>query len=326
LQDRKGEEMIDPTLERAQGALIGALLGDAIGTQVEFLDPVELAGLPAAALLQFQECGPWHTLPGQPNEDGELLILQTRMLVYQQSYAEAAALQAYHYWLKTDPFTVDPAFQQALITGASDRDYGAQALARLAPIAMMGVHYSLPQIAAWAMQDTALTHSSVICQQISGLYAMLLAEIIDKGLDAPQVLDHLQQWAEALAVDPLILQAIEQAIFLPSSPETRRQFAALAAFQNVIFQLHYAKSMGEALVDTMRLGGDTGTNCVIVGAVFGALAGYSHLPAEWREVLDNCRPQEGVTGVDQPRPDVLWPGSAKALVAELVALKIASEE
>jgi ADP-ribosylglycohydrolase len=314
--------MKDPTLERAQGALFGALLGDAIGTQVEFLDPVELAGLPAAELLQFQECGPWHTLPGQPNEDGELLLLQTRMLVYQQAYAEAPALQAYHYWLKTDPFTVDPAFQQALITGASDRDYGAQALARVAPIALMGVHYSLPQIAAWAMQDTALTHSSVICQQISGLYAMMLAEIVDKGLAAAEVLEHLSQWADELDVDPLVHQTIEQALFLPSTVELRRQFAALAAFQNLIFQLNYAKSIGEALVDTMRLGGDTGTNCVIIGAVFGALAGYSELPADWCETLNNCRPQEGVTGVDQPRPEVFWPGSASALVAELLGLQI----
>lgn len=316
--------MKDPILERAQGALVGALLGDAIGTQVEFLDPVELAGLPAAELLRFQEFGPWHTLPGQPNEDGELLLLQTRMLIYQKSYAEAPALQAYHYWLNTDPFTVDPAFQQALITGASDRDFGAQALARITPIAMMGVHYSLPQIAAWAMQDTALTHSSVVCQQISGLYAMLLAEVIDKGLDATRVLEHLAQWAEELAVDPLVQQAIEQAIFLPSTTESRRQFAALAAFQNLIFQLHYAKSIGEALVDTMRLGGDTGTNCVIVGAVFGALAGYSQLPADWLETLQNCRPQEGVTGVDQPRPEVFWPGSATSLVEELLALQTES--
>jgi ADP-ribosyl-[dinitrogen reductase] hydrolase len=318
--------MKDPVLERAQGALVGALLGDAIGTQVEFLDPVELAGLPAAELLQFQEFGPWHTLPGQPNEDGELLMLQTRMLVYQQSYAEAPALQAYHYWLKTDPFTVDPAFQQALITGASDRDYGVQALARIAPIALMGVHYSLPQIAAWAMQDTALTHSSVICQQISGLYAMLLAEIVDKGLDAPSVLEHLAQWAAELDVDPLVQQAIDQALFLPSTTESRRQFAALAAFQNLVFQLHYAKSMGEALVDTMRLGGDTGTNCVVIGAVFGALAGYSHLPADWRETISNCRPQEGVTGVDQPRPEVFWPGNATTLVEELLALKVETAE
>lgn len=313
--------MKDLKIERAQGALIGALLGDAIGTQVEFVDPAELACMSAAELLQFQDFGPWHTLPGQPNEDGELLLLQIRMLVYQQSYAPAPALQAYHYWLKTDPFTVDPAFQQALISGANDRDFGAQALARLTPIALLGVRYPLSQVATWAIEDTALTHSSLLCQQISGLYAMMLAAIVNEGLDADAVLTRIPQWAGELDADPIIQYAIEQAIFLPSTAELRRDFAALAALQNVLFQLHYAKSIGEALVDTMRLGGDTGTNCVIVAAVFGALAGLSALPTEWCERLAQCRPQEGVTGVDQPRPEVFWPGSANDLVAQLLSLQ-----
>lgn len=310
------------TLDRAQGALVGALIGDAIGTQVEFIDPAELSSLPAAELLSFQECGPWHTLAGQPNEDGELLLLQSRMLVFQKAYSEAAALQAYHYWLKTDPFTVDPAFQQALITGPSARDFGCQALARLTPIAMMGLHYPLAQVANWAMQDTALTHSSLLCQQLSGFYAMMLAEIIDQGLSQEQVVNKLADWAELLDVEPAILQAIDQGLFMPSSAQLRHDHPALATFQNLVFQLHYAKSMGEALVDTMRLGGDTGTNSVIIAAVFGALVGYSHIPIEWREQLLNCRPQEGVTGVDQPRPDIFWPASALELVEQLVSLEI----
>ncbi len=310
------------TLDRAQGALVAALIGDAIGTQVEFIDPSELASLPAADLLSFQEHGPWHTLAGQPNEDGELLLLQTRMLVFQQAYSEAAALQAYHYWLKTDPFTVDPAFQQALITGPSARDFGCQALARLVPIAMMGLHFPISQIANWAMQDTALTHSSLICQQLSGFYAMMLAEIIDQGLTQDEVVNKLSTWAEMLSVEPAILHALDQGLFMPSNAQLRHDYPALATFQNLVFQLHYAKSIGEALVDTMRLGGDTGTNSVIIAAVFGAFVGYSQLPAEWREQLLNCRPQEGVTGVDQPRPDIFWPASALELAEQLVSLEI----
>lgn len=95
----------------------------------------------------------------------------------------------------------------------------------------------------------------------------------------------------------------------------------LAALQNVLFQLLYAKSYNDALVDTLRQGGDTGTRASIVGAVFGALSGVSGLSDEHLAALAQCRPQEGVTGVDQPRPDMVWPQDCLALAKQLVELE-----
>lgn len=308
------------TLQRAQGALTAALVADALGTQFEFCQPAELRRKPAAELLQLQDCGPWHTLAGQPTEEGELMLLQARMLQYCRSYHEDQALSAYRYWLSTEPFALGASLQRAIVGGADERDYTANALARLTPLCILGVHYSLPQIAAWAMADTALTQNALQMQQLSGLYAMLLAKAIDTGADAETLYQDVDVWAQELKVDPAIRQSIQQALFMPGSTELRQQNPALAAFQNLLFQLLYAKSLGEAMVDTIRLGGDTGSNTVIVAAVFGALGGIEQVPQEWRDALKNCRPQDGVTGVEQPRDEMFWPVDAELLAQQLTEL------
>ncbi len=308
------------TLQRAQGALTAALAADALGTQFEFCQPAELRRKPAAELLQLQDCGPWHTLAGQPTEEGELMLLQARMLQYCRSYQENQALSAYRYWLSTDPFALGASLQRALVGGADESDYTANALARLTPLCILGVHYSLPQIAAWAMADTALTQNALQMQQLSGLYAMVLAKAIDTGADAEMLYQDVDVWAQELKVDLAIRQSIQQALFMPGSAELRQQNPALAAFQNLLFQLLYAKSLGEAMVDTIRLGGDAGSNTVIVAAVFGAIGGIDQVPQEWRDALKNCRPQDGVTGVEQPRDEMFWPVDAELLAQQLTEL------
>ena len=47
---------------------------------------------------------------------------------------------------------------------------------------------------------------------------------------------------------------------------------------------------------------------------------FSQLPQEWRDALKNCRPQDGVTGVEQPRDDIFWPVEAELLAQHLTEL------
>jgi ADP-ribosyl-[dinitrogen reductase] hydrolase len=71
---------VEAKVARAQAALLSFLTADALGVQVEFLSSDERSSLNDETLLTLQETGPWHTLAGQPTEDGELAILQARML------------------------------------------------------------------------------------------------------------------------------------------------------------------------------------------------------------------------------------------------------
>lgn len=304
-------------LQRSQGALIAALAADALGSQFEFCPLADLKRKPSLQLATLVDCGPWHTLAGQPTEDGELMLLQARMLIYNRSYQPAQAQQAYQYWLSTDPFAINANTQQALQQGPLTDDFSANALARLVPLALLAPHYSLAQLASWAMTDTALTQAPLLMQQLSGLYVMLLAALINDGGDQQSALSAVQTFAGQLKVDPVIFAAIEQSLLLPASAEQLAHCPALAAWQNLLFQLQYARNLTEAVTDTIRLGGDTGTNAVLVAAVFGALTGVDAVPSDWREMLQNCRAQEGVTGVEQPRPETFWPVDALTLATQL---------
>jgi len=305
---------------RAQAAMLSFLAADALGVQVEFLPEDERLSHDPQALLTMQEAGPWQTLAGQPTEDGELAILQTRMLLFYGCYREDTAWQAYQYWLQTDPFAIAPALQRALTHQPSEHDCSLAALSRLLPISMLGVHFSLPQIAAWAMQDTALTQPALLCQQASGLYAMLLAKAIDEGSSADDLYQDLQQWARDLKVDPVLKQLIDQALFMPPANYQDPAQPVLCAFHNAIWQMLYAKSVGEAITESIKQGGDTGSYAAIAAAVVGAIHGLSSVRIDWINAMQNCKPQEGVTGVDQPRPEAVWPIDAAELAKKLVEM------
>lgn len=305
---------------RAQAAWLSYFAAEALGSQVEFDTPAQREQYSPSQLLTLHEHGPWHTLAGQPTEDGELVLLLGRMLQFYAAYDEEHALHAYHYWLQTEPFAASTAISHALKVQPEDRDYSAAALARLLPIACMGVHVSLPQIAAWAIEDTALTQPALLCQQTSALYAMLLAKAIDTGADAEVLYQDLLLWADELKVEYALHKVIEQALFMPPADFTTPIKPVLCAFHNAVWQLLYAKSVEEAVVDTIRQGGDTGTNAAIAASLVAAVQGMPETGDQWLAVITQCKPQEGVTGVEQPRPQALWPQDILQLAEKLICL------
>ena len=308
-------------IDRAQGAMLAFLVGDALGVQVEFLTAEQRLAKTSAEWLQMIDGGPWQTLAGQPTEDGELMLLQARMLQFEGCYQPDAALQTYRYWLHTDPFSIAPALQRALSVQPSEQDCSLAALSRLVPLSILGVHYSLPQIASWAMADTALTQPSLLCQQASALYAMTLAKAIDEGCAALELYQQLQQWSRDLNVDPVLRQLVEQALFVPPGNYQDPAQPVLCALHNAIWQLLYAKSVDEAIEESIRYGGDTGSYAAIAAALVGAVLGKIAIRPQWQQCLLQCKPQEGVTGVDQPRPQLLWPKDATELAEALVTMK-----
>ena len=69
------------TLERAQGCLMGQLVGDSLGSLVEFLTSSEIKELYPKGVTELQDGGTWNTIAGQPTDDSEMALVLARTLI-----------------------------------------------------------------------------------------------------------------------------------------------------------------------------------------------------------------------------------------------------
>jgi hypothetical protein len=69
----------------------------------------------------------------------------------------------------------------------------------------------------------------------------------------------------------------------------------------------------------MRRGSDTDTNGAIAGALLGVVLGRAQIPAQWRQMVLNCRAAPTHPLALQPRPALYWPVDVKQLAERLMA-------
>jgi len=322
-------------LSRAQGALLGQLAGDSLGSLVEFQGPEAIRARYPDGVRDLADGGTWQTLAGQPTDDSELALALARTLVGAGSYRADAAARAYAGWYRSRPFDIGNATRRALGAAAAalargeDPETAARAAAdpqtqangalmRVSPLGIFGWRHPSALVAGWARSDAALTHPHVVCQDASALFAAAVAHAVAEGPTAASLYDFIADWADLLT--PEVRQVVAAAS--DQRPPSYLEHAGwvLVALQNALYQLLHADSLEEGVVDTVMAGGDTDTNACIAGALLGACHGLEAVPERWREAVLACRPQEGLPGVRNPRPPEFWPIDALELAARLVGL------
>ena len=83
------------TVAGAQGCLLGQLIGDALGSQVEFLTPSEIRTRYPNGVRDLEDGGTWNTIAGQPTDDSEMSLALARLLVASGAYDAKPAFAAY---------------------------------------------------------------------------------------------------------------------------------------------------------------------------------------------------------------------------------------
>ena len=307
------------TLARARGCLLGQLAGDALGSLVEFQSPEEIRRSYLEGVRELADGGTWNTIAGQPTDDSEMALLLARMLTERGDYDPNAALQAYQFWLNSDPFDCGMTISAGL-RGCPNPDSQANgAMMRISPLGIFGANHPLVTVGDWARQDAALTHPNPVCLQANSLFTMAIAHAIASGCEAEKLYQNIKQWAADLAVDPALMEAIHGAAEAPPEDYVQQQGWVLIAFRNALWQLLNAPSLEAGVVDTVMRGGDTDTNAAICGALLGAVYGLDAIPAQWVDRVLNCRPKTGHPGVNRPRPECFWPVDALELAAQLIS-------
>ena len=313
--DRKRGE---PVVLRAQGCLLGQFAGDALGSLVEFSTAQAIRHLYPKGVRDLAGSSIWHTLPGQPTDDSEMALVLARMLVDHGCYSPEAAMEGYQAWLQSGPFDCGRTIGLALHGIGHEDSQANGALMRISPLGILGVRCTLEEVAQWAEQDAALTHPHPVCRQANALYAMALAHAIRTGPKPSELYAAVLDWAGSMGMEQSLLNAVKTAACEPPEDFSTQQGWVLIAFQNAWWQLLHAPNFEEGVVDTVMRGGDTDTNAAICGALLGAVYGLDAVPDRWVKVVLNCRPQKGMPGVHQPRPEFFWPVDALKL-AEILA-------
>ena len=323
------------TLRRAQGAMLGQLAGDALGSLVEFRSASEIRRMYPRGPRLLEDGGTFDTIAGQPTDDSELALMLARSIVAGSGYDPELAAQAYYYWYKSHPFDIgtttaqafrsvtqarvdDNSVAAAMRGAASTSSQSNGSLMRISPLAIWGHQLSAAQVAEAARADSALTHAHPVCQEACAVYSVALAHAVATGSPPADVYATALNWVERECSEQLVTAAVRDAAEGPPSNYQSSQGWVLIALRNAFYQLLHAPDFEEGVVRTVAAGGDTDTNGAIAGALLGAVYGREGVPGQWRQMILTCRPVAEARAVRHPRPQGMWPVDAMELAERLL--------
>jgi ADP-ribosylglycohydrolase/fructose-1,6-bisphosphatase/inositol monophosphatase family enzyme len=321
-------------LDRAIGCLLGQVIGDSLGSLVEFQSAAAIARAYPDGVRALADGGTWDTIAGQPTDDSELALALARVLAGRESYDAEAAAAAYARWFASGPFDCGNTTRRALgatarataaraagkagaaQAAADRRSQGNGSLMRVAPIGIWAG--SAETAAAAAMVDSTLTHPHPVCLAACGAYAAAIATGIAGGDRAA-----MRDTARAVAFGAgraaeAVVATLDRAASGTEPADFQHQMGwVLTALGNAFFHLAVTADPAEALVRTVGAGGDTDTNAAIAGALLGAAEGRAAWPVRWAMPVLTCRPDAGL-GVARPRPEEYRPDDLLDLAEALL--------
>jgi ADP-ribosyl-[dinitrogen reductase] hydrolase len=303
---------------RARGCLFGQLIGDALGSLVEFETPERIAERYPGGVRDLKDGGTWNTIAGQPTDDSEMAVTLARTIVERGTYDQSAARDAYVDWLNSGPFDIGNTTRDGLRGTPNFESQANGALMRISPLGIFSTGIDQNMASRFAREDAWITHPNQVTQDANVILVQAIAHSIQRAASPVGLLEFSLALSDELELAGSVRAVLRDAANEPPASYLRSQGLVLIALQNAYYQLMHARSFEEALVDTIARGGDTDTNAAICGALLGPIYGLTGIPSRWVDVIENCRPQEGNPGVRRPRPERYWPIDAGELADRLL--------
>lgn len=308
----------DRRFDRALGCMLGMIIGDGLGSQVEFQSSDTIRAAYPLGVRDLSNSAVWKTLAGQPTDDSELGLTLARSLVRAGRYDPEGAAAAYGRWYASEPFdcgqTTALAFRAAAAAPAdkaqaarATADIDSQSNGSLMRIPPIGVWAANPDEAAGvASQDSSLSHPHPVCRTACAAFAAAISAAL-AGADRRGMIETALRIADTAGAEALSVAAAlrEAAAGGPPADFQHSMGWVLIAFQNAFFHLAAGAALEPALIETVGQGGDTDTNAAIAGALLGAADGRACLPVRWVMPVLTCRPDPALHPA-RPRPDEYW--------------------
>jgi ADP-ribosylglycohydrolase len=300
-------KLTERELDRGRGAWLGQIVGDALGTTVEFRPASSIEREYPNGLREIVGGGPFRVLPGQVTDDTELALALARSIIEHGGYDADRVAYAYLAWYRSGPFDVGGTTSQAfggavepgraaaeLLTRRANRKSESNgSLMRASPLGIYGWRLPEIELADLAATDSSLSHPAAACVAACLVHTYAIAYAIRTGHKPIAVYEEALDFARRSA-RPAVVVLEEAARGLPDDFYVQQGWV-WKAFKNAFYELLDGPSFEESLVRTVSRGGDTDTNACIAGALLGAVHGEQAIPERWRRTVLACRTPRGPT-------------------------------
>lgn len=294
---------------KARSAIIGAMIGDALGTTMEFS-----TGTDARQIIELYSNfddglvgkGPFNVSPGQFTDDSEMGLAIMSVMIKFGKYDQEKVAEAYYQWYKSHPIDIGTttlaAVRQATATkminiGKTKNAYSLSNGFLMRLPGLVALHYNKTslELIQSVTQDVALTHGHPDACAIAVVYASMLFKAIH-GASANEVYEFGKYMANLNEFNGMycpLVSAIYSAIESESNAFSYNGrvccidlidsenigFCAYAIWL-LLLCLKGHTNYRSAILEIASYAGDSDTNSCIVGAVMGALYPNT-IPKKW---------------------------------------------
>ncbi|MDJ0649449.1 MAG: ADP-ribosylglycohydrolase family protein [Xenococcaceae cyanobacterium MO_188.B19] len=327
----------------ATGCLVGALVGDAAGATLEFLEQDPTVEDVAWA-MSIPGGGDLQVAPGQITDDGELTLCLAQALAESKIFDLEKIARSYAKWVESSPFDMgfttsyslgsyrnidvsQESYAAVMKKSASKLCIGSKAngsLMRNTPLGIWGHNLDASEIADFAIQDTSLSHPNNSCGYAVACYSIAIATLIKQPGKRELAFSNAKAWLDSQA-DSLKDQyqyhcwAEVGSWLMDAADNVNVEYFPQIGFIKIAFthafrHLLLGSDYENAIFETLLGGGDTDTNACIVGGLIGAAVGVDNIPENMRDAVLNCDTTQG----KHPRPDFLHPRQVDELISRLL--------
>jgi ADP-ribosyl-[dinitrogen reductase] hydrolase len=280
--------MIDAnTLDRLQGAAVGAAVGDALGMPLE-LKPL----VPLEKYVRSMQAG---RLPaGSFTDDTEMALALAESLLEKRPLDGSVLVKHFLNWYKAGPEDIDNHTRTVLDTIKRVQSWekasaevlrfrpdssGNGSIMRCWPVAL-ACWNDREQLVADSTLQSRVTHPHLDCIAGSIFVNVWIAELV-QGKPVPEA--YLAALDSAKLSEPLTAT-------LKKAPMRRREELENSGWvrrtlETAVWAILTTNTFADAVVQAANLGNDANTSACVTGAIAGAAYGIGAIPPSWRQQL-----------------------------------------
>lgn len=289
-----------PRRRRIAGALIGSVVGDALGAPFEFGPPGQFSRrFPSPARgVATEMCGGGGWKPGEWTDDTQMALLVADSLITCGGIDEADMFDRFRRWVDAGPKDVGIQTRAVLGSGrpwteaasahfaSGARAAGNGSLMRTTPAGIRFASAGRDATMNAARRISALTHGD----PAAGEGCVIFHELVRVALDGDDPLSAVEQALASVAEPHRDKWATVLAPTWTPEQATESNGAVWPTLGSAVWALRVSSSFEDAMRRVIDLGGDTDTVAAVTGGLAGAVHGITGIPMRWTSAVHGSLP------------------------------------